>query len=114
ISFLLNILDESKSQTLINWLSENENEVVFTSEPEKIDEQLRNDVFKTYFEKTCIENTFWINDDRKIKIEQLAKFANLDYLLSIIQDNALLHRAIESAIMVLQNLKIPPTRIEEI
>ncbi len=114
ISFLLNILDDSKSKELINWLSENENEVVFSSEPEKIDEQLRNKVFKVYFEKTCIENTFWINDDRKIKIEQLARFANLDYLLSIIQDNTQLYRAIESAIIVLQNLKIPSSRNEEI
>lgn len=112
ISFLLNILKDSEA--LINWLSKNENEIVFASEPEKIDKGLRNKVFKIYFEKTCIENTFWINNDRKIKIEQLAKFASLDYLLSIIQDNTHLYRTIESAIIVLQNFKIPTGRIEKV
>lgn len=112
ISFLLNILKDP--EVFISWLSKNENEVVFASEPEKINDTLRNEVFKIYFEKTCIENTFWINDDRKIKIDQLAKFASLDYLLLIIQDNTQLYRTIESAIIVLQNLEISLERIEEV
>ncbi|WP_146228814.1 NACHT domain-containing NTPase [Mesonia sp. K7] len=101
LSILLNILEVDKRKTLVNWLLKNELEVLFLLEAEKIDETLRNNIFKSYFENICIEKTFWINNTNNIKLKNLSEFANYDFLLSIIQDNKQIFRTIISAFDVL-------------
>ncbi|WJS94356.1 hypothetical protein NYQ10_19930 [Flavobacterium johnsoniae] len=104
ITFLLNILDHSTSKfkQLIDFLVDNEPELLFRAENDRITEAIRERVFQKYFEDTCIEKTYWIGTDRTFSIEEIARFGdcqiNFDYLSNIIKDEERHFRARISAL----------------
>ncbi len=118
ISFLINILDDTKRNKLIDYLSENEPEILFSVDADRIDTSIKNKLFRSYFEKTCIENTFWISHNRTYDVKTIAKFGdseeNFNYLTSIIDDSSNHFRVIISALNLLEYMTIPMGKEEEV
>jgi hypothetical protein len=111
ITFLLNILDNSKREQIIKWLEKNNPEILFTADSDRINMDVRKIVFQNYFRKTCIENTFWISYNRSFSPESIAKFGdcedNFNYLVSIIQNANNHFRVIISALDLLVFMNLP-------
>ena len=80
ISFLLNIIDDTKRNEVVNWLNENDYEYLFTLEPEKLEEEFRKEIFKKYFNQTIIEEKKWFNSHRNY-LKNLIQFIDLDFLI---------------------------------
>jgi hypothetical protein len=105
ITFLINILDNDKSEQIIKWLEKNDPEILFTADSDRVNSEVRKIVFQNYFKKTCIENTFWISHNRSFSVEMIAKFGNskdnFNYLISIIENTNNHFRFIISALDLL-------------
>lgn len=120
ISFLLNILDETdaKYDSIIQWFLDNEPELLFKAEGDRISSDIREKVFTNYFEKECKEKTFWINRRSSIGIQEIAKFASIDnnysYLLKEIENKENHHRVLVSAIELLSCFVIPVNHVQDL
>lgn len=114
ITFLLNILDGQKYDDIKKWLFENELEILFHSEPERLDKETRNEIFEKYFKENCIEKTFWIGKNGRFSMNTISEFANLDFLINHIIDNNNPFRSVKSALEVLSYTKITNERKDEI
>ncbi|WP_398456057.1 NACHT domain-containing NTPase [Sphingobacterium thalpophilum] len=101
ITFLLNILDDSKVSRIEQWLLENDKEVLFFAEKDRLDRVLRETLFERYFIEVCLEKTFWITNNSKIPTEVMADFANFDFLLGQLKNNDNHIRARSSALEIL-------------
>jgi hypothetical protein len=114
ITFLLNLnIDEAKHFALVDWLMKNDAELLFNADTDRISENIKTVVLKDFFNKTCIENTLWINDAQKI-----AAFSdcepNIEYLISKIKDANIHRRARMSGIKLLSYMSISPKYYMEI
>lgn len=111
ITFLINILDNNKSEQIIEWLEKNDPEILFTADSDRVNSKVRKIVFQNYFKKTCIENTFWISHNRSFSVEAIAKFGdskdNFNYLISIIENPNNHFRVIISALDLLGYMSLP-------
>lgn len=87
ITFLLNIIDNDKFDEIKNWLFENEPEILFLTEKEKLKPETRYEIFKNYFNDIAVEKTFWFGRDRRFSIDKIAEFADIDFLITIIKEN---------------------------
>ena len=87
ITFLLNIIDDDKFDEIKNWLLENEPEILFLTEKEKLKPETRFEIFKDYFNDIAVEKTFWFGRDRRFSIDKIAEFADIDFLITIIKEN---------------------------
>jgi len=111
ITFLLNILDEKtvKFEKLIDFLVNNEPELLFKSDTERITDNIRVKVFQKYFEEVCIKKTYWITTDRTYSVNEIAKFGdcevNFDYLIDIIKNENMQFRARISALNLISFFK---------
>lgn len=114
ITFLLNILDGQKYDEIKNWLLKNELEILFHSEPERLEEETRNEIFKKYFTENCIEKTFWIGKNGRFSMDTISKFANIDFLIDHVTDNKNPFRSVKSALEVLSHANIDNDRKDEI
>lgn len=101
ITFLLNILDGSKVSTIEQWLLENDKEVLFFAEKDRLDRTLQETLFERYFTEVCLEKTFWITNNSKIPTNVMADFASFDFLLNQVKDNDNHLRARASALEIL-------------
>jgi hypothetical protein len=107
ITFLLNLnIDDNKHSEIVSWLMENELELLFNADSDRISDDIKSLVLKDFFEKNCIEDTLWINDTQKI-----ANFSdcdvNIEYLISNIRDTSIHRRARMSGIKLLSYMSIP-------
>jgi hypothetical protein len=104
ITFLINILDISKYSLLVDWLIENQLEILFKADTNRI-EGFRVEIFQKYFEKECINKTFWISKNKTFTVKEIAQFAdceeNFDYLNSIIKDERNHFRIVISSLELL-------------
>ncbi|RXG15245.1 NACHT domain-containing protein [Leeuwenhoekiella aestuarii] len=105
ITFLLNLFDEENPtyNELINWLKENQIEILFKADSDRVSKKIRIAIFQEYFIKECIEKTLWISTRRTFDVSEIADFGNckenFDFLLSIINDYKKYHfRTLYSAI----------------
>lgn len=87
ITFLLNILEYEKFIWLKNWLLENEPEILFLAENERIDTETQKEIFRKYFESEVIEKTFWIGRNRRFSQDKIAEFADVEFLIETIRRN---------------------------
>ncbi|PHS10005.1 MAG: hypothetical protein COA88_02960 [Kordia sp.] len=113
ISFLINIIDKKNPtyDKLISWLTTNQIEIVFKADNDRIDDELRADVFQKYFKRECIKKTLWISTKRTLSVKEIGTFAdstlNFDYLLVIISKYKIYHnRVLHSAIDLLNFFSI--------
>ena len=120
ITFLINLLPvtSKKFDNLINWIVNNEPELLFRSDSNRIDEPIRNSVFRTYFERECIEKTLWIDSRRTYEVSKIAQFAdsneNFNYLLGIIKNKEQHVRVRYSAFEVLIHFKFRNRNTKEV
>ncbi|AXT63098.1 hypothetical protein D1816_23030 [Aquimarina sp. AD10] len=120
ITFLINLLPKNskKCSDLVNWLTENEPELLFRADYDRINDDTRVMVFQAYFRKECIDKTLWIDSRRKFELDRIARFAdtteNFQYLYEIAQDTEYHFRVRYSALMLLPDFRIPMDRRNEI
>lgn len=104
ISFLLNILDDYKFPIIRDWLLENEPEILFLTEIDRLDISIKNKIFRSYFENVAVEKTFWFSRDNRFSVEKISDFADIDYLISIIKSKPHF-RSVISALDILGKTK---------
>ncbi len=111
ISYLISVLNKKSNEykELINWLIENEPEVLFKSDSDRINPQTRFKIFKDYFNKRCKIDTLWIRSYDS-GVMELAKFADCEdsviFLIDEIRDESNHRRARISAIDLLSNMDL--------
>ncbi|WP_134353437.1 NACHT domain-containing protein, partial [Flavobacterium psychrophilum] len=114
VTFLLNLIsDETLYNSLIDWLLENDFELLFNADSDRITDVIKSKVLQNLFTKNCIEDNLWINDPKSI-----ASFSecntNVEYLISQLKDVSIHRRARMSAIKLLSYMNIPTLFSEQI
>jgi len=114
ITFLINLLDNNTEtyNELVSWLIDNEPELLFKADYDRIDVKTKIKVFQTHFIKECVEKTLWINTNRTFEIREIAQFGNCpenyEFLINILSDSSDYHvRTTNSAISILSFFHIP-------
>lgn len=87
IGFLLNILQKDKFKNIKNWLLNNEPEILFLVEKDKLNVEQKNDIFEKYFTNIAIEKKHWFAGVQPFSMNKMAEFANIDFLISVINKN---------------------------
>lgn len=87
IGFLLNILQENKFENIKDWLLNNEPEILFLVEKDKLNFEQKNDIFEKYFTNIAIEKKHWFAGAQPFSMNKMAEFANIDFLISVINKN---------------------------
>lgn len=110
ISYLINQNSDSNSKDdLIDWLQENDMEVLFKADSDRIPKKIRVKVFQEYFIKTCKVETLWIRSYDS-GVTELARFGdyleNVEFLISEIEDSNNHRRTRLSAFELLSNMSI--------
>ncbi len=87
ISYLLDMMDRNSSlyKQMIDWLIENDPEVLFKADSDRLPKSVKFKVFKDYFTERCLKQTLWIRT-YDAGVLELAKFADsemsIEFLLS--------------------------------
>jgi hypothetical protein len=106
IAFLLNLeLNENLYDSLIQWLLDNDFELLFNADSNRISDEIKSIVLQNFFTKKCIEETLWINDAREIALFSESE-SNIEYLISNIKNINIHRRARMSAIKLLSYLEV--------
>ena len=90
LTFLLDIMnvDDPNYIELLGWIKNNQIELLFKSDSNRLSKDIRIEVFKEYFQEECIKKTLWISTRRAIELSEIGNFGdckeNFDYLISII------------------------------
>lgn len=106
VTFLLNILNGDKFAFLRDWLLKNDIEVLFFADDNRLSTELKNQVFEQYYNDQCIDKTFWLTNNGKVKVDVLADFANFDFLINEIKNKDRLDRNRISLIEILPYKKL--------
>ncbi len=121
ITFLINLLDNNSDtyKELVNWLIDNEPELLFKADYNRINLETKIKVFQTHFNKECIEKTLWINTNRTFEIKEIAQFGNCpenyEFLLNILSNSSDYHiRTTNSAISILSFFNIPEDSLSDL
>lgn len=87
ISHLINLMnpDAKKYEEIINWLIENDSEILFKADKNRVSNQIKTSVFQKYFNKKCKDDTLWIRK-YDAEVRDISRFAdcndNIKYLLN--------------------------------
>lgn len=117
ITFLINLLEKGSEKyiKLRDWLVLNEPELLFKADYERVSENIREIVFRKYFDEQCLKKTHWISTNRTFEIAEIAKFGNTSsnfaYLIDIVNDRSNHRRAIISALDLLSYFDIPKEQV---
>lgn len=106
VTFLLNILKGDKFLFVRDWLLKNDIEVLFFADDNRLSMDLKNQVFEQYYNDLCIDKTFWLTNNGKVKVDVLADFANFDFLINEIKNKDRLNRNKISLIEILPYKKL--------
>lgn len=87
IGFLLNILQKDKFENIKDWLLYNEPEILFLVEKDNLNVEQKNDIFKKHFTNIAIEKKHWFAGVQPFSMNKMAEFANIDFLISVINKN---------------------------
>lgn len=109
VSLLLNILEKEKKSGLIQWLQDNDVEILINSEENRISDEIRVSVFRSYFKKVVIDQTLWVGSRSSITDEKFARFGdcpqNFMFLLEILKTENH-HRVAKMAVDLLSYFKL--------
>jgi len=121
ITFLINLLDNNSDtyKGLVNWFIDNEPELLFKADYNRIDLETKIKVFQTHFNKECVEKTLWINTNRTFEIREIAQFGNCpenyEFLIDILSNYSDYHvRTTNSAISILSFFNIPEGSLSDL
>lgn len=118
ITFLINLLDKEtdRYKDLVNWFVDNEPELLFRADFDRVSPDIKEKVFQKYFRKECIEKTLWIHNNRTYELDKIAKFSdcknNFNFLIEIYNDKESHYRTRYSALEVLAYFRIPDGQLE--
>lgn len=108
LSFLLQLVDDSTHDFIVDWLLKNESELFFKFDNSRISKHLKTKILQDYFQKQCIDKSLWISEI--YKIEEIAKFSdcpeNQQFLINIITNEDFHFRVIQSALYLLGHFSI--------
>ncbi|QCD62858.1 NACHT domain-containing protein [Tenacibaculum maritimum] len=113
ITFLINILDKKskKFTSLIEWIISNEPELLFRADTDRVNDEIKEQVFQNYFTEKVIESTLWLTTGKKIDLDRISRFAdcygNFIFLIKVIENEEIHIRPRISALAVLSNFNIP-------
>jgi hypothetical protein len=117
ISYLLNLLDATseKMEMLVNWLLENDPNILFKADRSRINDTIRKDVFQGYFNKRCKEQTLWFRKyDQETK--EIVRFAdstvNREFLMQELRDDQSHRRTRISAMSLLSQMDTSLLEVE--
>jgi|GEM_PF-825250 len=114
ITFLLNLqIDNNTYETLVNWLLKNDFELLFNADSDRISNDIKTSVLETFFNRNCIEETLWINNDQEIASFSECEY-NIKYLISKVKDKTIHRRARMSAIKLLSYMDLSQGFSDEI
>lgn len=114
VTFLLNLIsDETLYNCLIDWLLENDFELLFNADSDRITDEIKSKVLQNFFTKNCIEENLWINDLKSIALFSECN-TNIEYLIFEVEDKNIHRRARMSALKLLSYINIPPVYFEQI
>lgn len=101
---------DSKINELLDWLKKNSPELLFKADLNLLTIDQRTAIFKDYFTTQCIKKTLWIDTNSDVTVSDLVRFADskesFDFLISIVRNTELNHRARISAINLLQEFNL--------
>ncbi|KAA2224007.1 NACHT domain-containing protein [Chryseobacterium sediminis] len=111
VSFLLNLeLEKKDYERLVNWIIENDLELIFQVDSDRIDPDIRTKCLVKRFTEICIEKTLWLEG-----ISEIARFSNtessVDYLISQITNKSHHSRARITAIELLSYMSFSAEQI---
>lgn len=106
VAFLLNMeMAGGVQENLLSWLVDNDLELVFGADPEGMDASVRSDALQLLFERTCVQQTLWIEDRSTV-----ARFGDVPesvaYLMERALDSELHPRARMSALSLLSRMTV--------
>lgn len=90
LTFLLDIMnvDDPNYKKLLGWIKNNQIELLFKSDSNRLSKDIRIEVFQEYFQEECINKTLWISTRRTFEVSEIGNFGdckeNFDYLINII------------------------------
>lgn len=114
VTFLLNLIsDGTLYNCLIDWLLENDFELLFNADSDRITNEIKSKVLQNFFTKNCIEDNLWINDLKGIALFSECDM-NIEYLISGAKDKDIHRRARMSAIKLLSYMNIETQYAEQI
>lgn len=110
ILLLISTLSGSeKIKDLLKWIKENNPELLFKADLCLFTSIERTSMFKSYYNKQCIEKTLWIGTNSTISNFDLAQFGDsiesFDFLIDIINNKELNHRTRISAMNLIEEFK---------
>jgi len=116
VSFLLNLMeDDSKYNTLLKWLQENDSNILFHADSTRVGKGMQINVFQQYFSRRCKEQKLWIRKHDS-SFSDLIRFAdcreNVDFLFKEVKDNENHRRTRISAIDVIAKMNFSHKREE--
>ncbi|SFZ93371.1 hypothetical protein SAMN05428642_10395 [Flaviramulus basaltis] len=106
LTFMLNLeLDKTKHDALVDCLLNNDFEILFNADSNRISKDIRTKVLQDFFIKKCVNETLWINDAKRI-----ASFSqtdsNINYLIRKLKDTKIHRRARVSAVTLISHMEI--------
>lgn len=113
-TFLLNILEGEKLKDLVEWLLENEIEILFFADEGRLLPEIQHEIFEKYFTELCINKTFWITHYNRISLEIFAKFADFNFLFKQTKNSDIPERARMSALEVLGHMSLTSAQKTEL
>jgi hypothetical protein len=111
VTFLINLFEVGSDVLieLIAWIQNNQIELLFKADTDRVSDDLRDRIFQDYFQRECIKKGFWINTNRTFSVSEIARFGNVPnntkYLINIIKSEYHF-RVIISALDLLSFFKI--------
>jgi hypothetical protein len=115
VTFVLNLTFSKKSlyDSLIGWLLEHDFELLFNADSDRITDEIKSKVLQNFFTKNCIEDNLWMNDLKSIALFSECE-ANIEFLISEINNKDRHRRARMSALKLLSYMNVPPIYFEQI
>ncbi|TDP00323.1 NACHT domain-containing protein [Flavobacterium sp. 245] len=114
VTFLLNLItDESLYNALIGWLLDNDFELLFNADSDRITDKTKSRAFQDYFVKNCVDDNLWIADLKSTALFSQCD-ANIEYLMRQAADTAIHRRARMSALKLLSYMSISSSYLEPI
>jgi hypothetical protein len=109
ITFLVDLLEDGVKKELINWLVDNEIEILFQVDKYSIEKSFKDKCFQKFFNTQCVDKKLWINTNIATRLKEIADFActvgNYDFLKEIVLKNEH-ERITSSALELLSNFDI--------
>ncbi|MBL7789017.1 MAG: hypothetical protein JNL75_04195 [Chitinophagales bacterium] len=118
LGFLLNLVEKESSnyKELVDWLLTYEPELLFDIEVDRLEKDLRLQVFKRYYSKEFVEKELFTHYEELRKLGRFANFPEtFDYLFEILRDEKQYNENVrKNALNLLAYIDIPPSQEEAV